>query len=129
MNNPDTPVAPVTPVSTTGDCPARRAMSFSRSLVRRPGVNVLYMIIERFREGDALPVYRRFRERGRLMPDGLAYVTSWVSQDLRLCFQVMEADSEQLVNEWIRHWDDLVDFEVIPVVTSAEAAATVAPLL
>jgi hypothetical protein len=87
------------------------------------------MIVERFRSGDALPVYRRFRERGRLAPEGLNYVSSWVTQDLRLCFQIMEADDEQLVHQWIRHWDDLVDFEVIPVITSAEAAARVAPLL
>ena len=87
------------------------------------------MIVERFRSGDALPVYRRFRERGRLAPEGLQYVSSWVTQDLRQCFQIMEAADEQLVHQWIKHWDDLVEFEVIPVVTSAEAAATVAPLL
>ena len=80
------------------------------------------MIIENYRGGDAAPVYRRFRERGRLAPPGLSYISSWVTTDLARCYQVMEGD-EPLLREWISHWDDLVDFEVIPVVTSAYAAA------
>lgn len=87
------------------------------------------MVIERFREGDALPVYRRFRDRGRLAPEGLRYVASWVETDLRRCFQVMECDDRALLDEWIAAWSDLVDFEVLPVLTSAEAAAAVAPRL
>jgi Protein of unknown function (DUF3303) len=90
---------------------------------------MLYMIIEHFRGGDAVPVYRRFRDRGRLAPDGLRYVSSWVTDDLRRCFQVMECDDRRLLDAWIAAWDDLVEFEVIPVVTSAEAAASVAPRL
>ena len=84
---------------------------------------MLYMVIERFRDGDAAPVYRRFREQGRMMPDGLRYVSSWITQDLRSCYQVMECDDPSLLAQWMARWEDLMDFEVIPVVTSAEAAA------
>jgi hypothetical protein len=87
---------------------------------------MLYMVVEHYRNGDALPVYRRFRERGRLMPDGLRYVSSWVTSDLKHCFQVMECDDVGLLREWIAHWDDLVEFEYLPVVTSAEASASLA---
>jgi len=90
---------------------------------------MLYMIIENFRDGDARPVYRRFRDRGRLAPDGLCYVSSWVTSDLRRCYQVMECDDVALVEEWMRAWQDIVDFECIPVMTSAEAASAVAPNL
>jgi hypothetical protein len=90
---------------------------------------MLYMIIESFRHGDPVPVYRRFKERGRLMPAGIKYHGSWVTDDLRRCFQVMECDDRQLLDEWMTNWTDVTDFEVIPVVTSAEAAATVAPQL
>jgi Protein of unknown function (DUF3303) len=88
-----------------------------------------YMIIERFRDGDPVPVYRRFRERGRMAPEGVRYVGSWVTTDLSLCYQVMECDERQLLDEWVASWQDLVDFEVIPVLTSPEAAAAVAPRL
>ena len=84
-----------------------------------------YLIIERFRGGDPVPVYRRFRERGRLAPDGLRYVASWVTADLRQCFQVMECEDPRLLEEWTSRWSDLVEFEILPVVTSAEAADAV----
>ena len=84
------------------------------------------MIIENFRNGDPRPVYRRFRERGRLAPEGLTYVSSWVTEDLRRCYQVMECDDRRLLDEWIGQWKDIVDFECIPVLTSAEAARAVA---
>jgi hypothetical protein len=86
------------------------------------------MIIENFK-GDPAPVYRRFRDRGRLAPEGLTYVTSWVTSDIQRCYQVMECDDERLLRQWMDEWKDLVDFEVIPVVTSAEAAAAIAPRL
>jgi len=89
---------------------------------------MLYMIIENFK-GDPVPVYRRFRDRGRLAPDGLRYVNSWVTADLQRCYQVMECDDRRLLQEWIEQWKDLVDFEVISVVTSAEAASAMAPRL
>jgi hypothetical protein len=90
---------------------------------------VLYMIVEHFRNGDPLPVYRRFREQGRLAPDGLRYVSSWVTDDLRHCFQVMECDDRRLLDAWIAQWDDLVDFEVFPMMTSQDAAARLSPQL
>ena len=86
---------------------------------------MLYMVIETFRNGDPVPVYRRFRERGRLTSAGLDYVTSWVTTDLRRCYQVMETDDPTLLDEWIARWADVADFEVVPVLTSAEAAARV----
>ena len=86
-----------------------------------------YMIVEHFRGGDPAPVYRRFRERGRLAPEGLRYVSSWVTADLARCYQVMECEDRALLDAWIAAWLDLVDFEVIPVLTSAEAAEKFAP--
>ena len=88
---------------------------------------MLYLVIEHFRYGDPAPVYRRFREQGRLAPEGLRYVSSWVTRDLKHCYQVMETDDPALLREWISRWEDLVEFEVIPVVTSAEASAAVTP--
>jgi hypothetical protein len=90
---------------------------------------MLYMVIEHFRNGDPAPVYRRFREQGRLAPEGLRYVASWVTRDLKRCYQVMETDDPALLREWTSRWEDLVEFEVVPVITSAEAAAAVAPHL
>ena len=80
------------------------------------------MIIEHFADGDPGPVYSRFRERGRLAPEGLAYRGSWVTSDLTRCYQVMECDDRALLDEWMAAWDDLVRFEVIDVITSDEAA-------
>lgn len=82
---------------------------------------MLYMIVENFRNGDPRPVYQRFQERGRLAPEGLKYVSSWVDDKLERCFQLMETDERSLIDEWIANWQDLVSFEVIPVITSAEA--------
>ena len=90
---------------------------------------MLFMIIEKFRDGNPLPVYRRFRDKGRLAPAGLTYLSSWVTDDLKCCYQVMECESRHLIDEWVAAWSDIVDFEVINVITSAEASATVAPRL
>ncbi len=90
---------------------------------------MLFMVIEHFRPGQAPEVYRRFRERGRLAPDDVTYLASWVDLEFRRCFQVMEAADEGRLREWTRHWEDLVDFEVVPVRTSADAAAAMAPRL
>ena len=84
---------------------------------------MLYLIIERFRGGDPLPVYRRFREQGRLAPEALRYISSWVTEDFARCFQVMECEDAGLLTQWMGNWQDLVEFEVIPVRTSADAAA------
>lgn len=86
---------------------------------------MLFMIIEHFPNGDAGPVYDRFRRRGRLAPDGLTYVSSWVTSDLTRCYQVMECDDRALLDEWLAAWADIVEFEIHPVITSAEAAARV----
>lgn len=91
--------------------------------------SMLYMLIERYRNGDAVAVYRRFRERGRMMPDGVQYVSSWITEDMATCYQVMEADERRLLDEWIARWGDLIDFEVIPVMTSPQAVERIAPRL
>ena len=89
----------------------------------------LYMVIEHFKGGDAVPVYRRFRDHGRLAPAGLSYVSSWVDTKLERCFQLMETDDPALLDQWLAQWRDLVDFEVYPVITSAEAVERIAPRL
>ncbi|HEX8285015.1 MAG TPA: DUF3303 family protein [Pyrinomonadaceae bacterium] len=88
---------------------------------------MLFMVIERFRGGDAAAVYRRFRERGRMTPEGLRYVESWVEADFGGCFQLMECEDPSLFREWVARWEDLVEFEIVPVVTSREAADRIAP--
>jgi len=90
---------------------------------------MLYMIIEHFRNRDAVPVYRRFRDQGRLAPEGLRYVGSWVTEDFDCCFQIMECDDHELLTQWMARWEDLVEFEVFPVISSAEAAAAIAARL
>lgn len=87
------------------------------------------MVIEHFPPGRAPDVYRRFRDRGRMAPAQVRYVSSWVDLGFRRCFQIMEADSEGQLREWTANWDDLIDFEIVPVRTSAEAAAIIAPEL
>ena len=86
---------------------------------------MLYMVVETFRNGDPVPVYRRFRERGRLAPEGVNYLSSWVDEKLERCFQLMETDTRLLLDEWMAHWTDLVEFEVYAVLSSAEAAERV----
>jgi hypothetical protein len=87
------------------------------------------MIVECFKNQDPVPVYRRFRDRGRLAPEGLKYVSSWVDEKLERCFQLMETDDRKLLDEWIAKWSDIVEFEVYPVISSKEAAEKVAPRL
>lgn len=86
---------------------------------------MLYMVIERFRKGDAKPVYRRLRDHGRVMPDGLTYAGSWVATNFGRCFQLMECDDVRLLQQWIEAWQDLVEFEVVAVLPSKEAAETI----
>jgi len=87
---------------------------------------MLFMIIERYRNRNADAVYQRFRERGRMMPPGLRYVDSWVEKNYGRCFQLMSCDNPQLLQEWISHWEDLVEFEIVPVRTSKEASELIA---
>jgi Protein of unknown function (DUF3303) len=89
----------------------------------------LYMVVEHFKGGDAVPVYRRFRDHGRLAPAGVSYVSSWVDTKLERCFQLMETDDRALLDQWLAQWRDLVDFDVYPVITSAEAVERIAPRL
>ncbi|MCI0696609.1 DUF3303 domain-containing protein [candidate division KSB1 bacterium] len=89
----------------------------------------LYMVVEHFKNKNAVPVYRRFREKGRMAPEGLVYVSSWVDHKLERCYQLMETHNRALLDEWMANWSDLIDFEVHPVITSKEAAEKMAPLL
>jgi Protein of unknown function (DUF3303). len=86
---------------------------------------MLFMVIEHFKAGQAKAIYQRFRERGRMAPDDVKYVASWVDLKFERCFQLMEAESEARLHEWTCHWDDLTDFEIVAVRTSAEAAAMI----
>ena len=90
---------------------------------------MLYMVIERFKHGDPVPVYRRFRDQGRMMPEGVKYVSSWITDDMSMCWQVMECEDRRLLDERIANWNVLMDFEVIPVITSPEARERIAPKL
>src|SRR5712691_5673896 len=110
-------------------CPA--PVSGTGIVVHRAGREtvMLYMVIEHFRNRDAVPVYRRFRDEGRLAPDGLHYVSSWVDAELARCFQVMECDDRALLDHWIARWTDLIDVEVVEVMTSADAVARISPRL
>lgn len=90
---------------------------------------MLYMVIEHFKNGDALPVYRRFRDKGRMMPDGIEYLASWVDDKMERCYQVMKTEKREILDKWMENWSDIVDFEVQTVVTSLEAAEKIAPRL
>jgi hypothetical protein len=87
------------------------------------------MVVEHFKNKDAVTVYRRFRDKGRLAPDGLRYISSWVDDELERCYQLMETDNRALLDAWMANWNDLVDFELHPVMTSKEAAEKIAPRL
>jgi Domain of unknown function (DUF3303) len=90
---------------------------------------MLFMVIEEFRDQDAKSVYRRFREKGRMMPDGLTFVNSWVSADLGRCFQLMECDDITLLQKWTAAWSDLMACEIVPVVPGKDTAAALADQL
>ena len=82
---------------------------------------MLYMVIENFKNRDAGPVYRRYYDKGRMLPEGLHYLDSWVEPERGRCFQLMECEDRSLLDAWIARWDDLVEFEIAPVVSSAVA--------
>jgi hypothetical protein len=87
------------------------------------GGNVLYMVIETYMHGPE-PVYARASERGRMLPPGLAHLDSWVDErGLNRCFQLMETEEPSVFDQWIVNWSDLVEFEIVPVVKSRDAAA------
>jgi hypothetical protein len=86
---------------------------------------MLFMVIENFKNGDAVAVGRRFKQHGRMLPEGLSYQASWVDSARMRCFQIMETQDRELLKAWTQPWDDLVDFEIIPVESSAEFWARV----
>ena len=88
-----------------------------------------YMVIENFKNGDAVPVYSRFRDRGRMAPEGVSYVSSWVNDKLDRCFQIMETEDRALLDQWMANWSDIVDFEVYPVIDSREASERISSRL
>jgi hypothetical protein len=90
---------------------------------------MLFMVIEKYRDGDPKPVYRRFKEKGRMAPPGARHVFSWVTTDFERCFQVMDCDDRGVLDKWMANWSDIVEFEVIPIITSEKASAAIAPHL
>jgi hypothetical protein len=82
---------------------------------------MLYLVIERF--NDAPAIYARFRDKGRMMPEGLEYLSSWINTDMTICWQLMRTEDESLFSLWTENWKDLMDFEIVPVRTSDEMRA------
>ena len=89
---------------------------------------MLFMVVEKFKNHNAKQVYRRVQEKGRMLPQGLHYVDSWVASDFDCCFQLMETKDAVLFRKWMEKWEDLIEFEVIAVVTSEEAQKTILQL-
>jgi hypothetical protein len=90
---------------------------------------MLYMVVERFKNRDAKAIYGRFREKGRMMPEGLGYIESWVETNFDRCFQLMDCVDTRLLEQWAKHWRDLVDFEFVPVRRSKDAAEIISAIL
>ena len=88
-----------------------------------------FMVIERFRNRDARAVYRRLRDQGRGVPEGLTYVASWIEANFDRCFQIMECDDARLLQQWVAFWSDLIEFEIVPVASSQAVRETIEPLL
>lgn len=79
------------------------------------------MIIERFHPGKVKAMYQRFAEKGRMLPDGVSYINSWINESVTICYQVMESESPEKLKLWMEKWNDLVEFEVVPVISSSQA--------
>jgi hypothetical protein len=104
--------------------------TMSKISISKPSTSKrMYMVTESFKNRDAVPVYRRFRDQGRLAPAGLSYVSSWVNDKLDRCYQLMETEDRALLDQWMANWSDIVNFEVHPVISSKEAAEKIAPRL
>jgi hypothetical protein len=88
-----------------------------------------FMVIEKFKNRDPKPIYRRLRDEGRKQPDGLKYIGSWIEANFDRCFQVMECDDAHLLQQWVASWSDLMEFEIVPVAPSAEVREAIEPLL
>lgn len=87
------------------------------------------MVVERFKGRDPKPIYRRLRDEGRRMPDGLTYVGSWIEANFGRCWQLMECDDAGALQRWVAGWSDLIEFEIVPVVPSTDVRAMMGPLL
>jgi len=92
-------------------------------------IQMLFMVIEKFKNRNARAVYSRSRERGRMLPDGLRYVDSWVESNFDRCFQLMECDDPRLFQQWVIQWQDIIDFEIVPVVPSKQTMETISTFL
>ncbi len=90
---------------------------------------MLFMVIETFKNKDALAVYQRLRAQGRMMPNGLRYISSWIEVNFHRCFQLMECENLQRFQDWVIHWNDLMDFEIVPVLPSKETIESINPVL
>ena len=91
---------------------------------------MLFMVIEKFRDNDMIPVYERVQRDGRKLPDGLKYIDSWVEPNFSRCFQLMQCDDAKLLQEWVLQWRGAgVTFEFVPVVTGAQTREVVTPHL
>lgn len=82
-----------------------------------------YMIIETFKQGKVKEIYQHLEEKGRMQPVGLTYINSWIDENMEKCYQVMETDSIDKIHQWISNWDDVMEFDIVPVISSAEAKA------
>ncbi len=87
---------------------------------------MLFMVVERFKNRDAVPIYQRLRDEGRSLPEGLTYVDSWIEANFNRCFQLMECDDPRQLQEWVVAWGDLLEFEFVPVVPSAQTREMIA---
>lgn len=81
---------------------------------------MLFIVIEHFKNADPAPVRERFVRDGRMLPEGVVYKASWVDAAKARCFQLMEAPESATLKEWTQRWNDLVDFEIVPVVAAKE---------
>lgn len=92
-------------------------------------MQMLFMVIETFKNQDALAIYRRLKTRGRILPEGIQYIDSWVEASFHRCFQLMECQDSQTLQEWVIQWNDLIEFDIVPVLTSHETQQIVKPYL
>lgn len=84
-----------------------------------------YMIIEHFHPQKVKALYQRFEKKGRMLPDGVIYINSWIDENVETCYQLMESESLEKLEEWVSYWEDLADFEIVPIISSEEAKGRV----
>ena len=121
------PIAVLAGIQNTADASSHLGRFICRKATEQ---TMLFMIIERFKDNDMLPIYKRVRDEGRMIPDGLKYVDSWVEPNFSRCFQLMESDDLRLLQEWVLKWRGSgTSFEIVPILTSKETREVVAPFL